>query len=335
VPSVLRTVTSNWKLKVLAFALAVLLWIVVSAEQVTSNWVRLPLLVEVSDPDYRIGSSEIPENVEVLFTGPGRDLLRLAFSRPPLRLNLTEVEEPIQTLNLDPRMVQLPLQIAVNALEVRPATVQLELTRMETRQLPVGVRVSSELGNEWAVVDSIDVDPARITVTGPIELVRGLSAIPTEVVSLSSADTIFSRAVALDTTQLAGLELSATSVQIGGRIDRVVQRTIQGLRVDVGSGFATLPAEVDVILRGPAETVERIAPERFRVAVSIGEIPERIPPEGFNVPLRLAGSVTGVQTTLSPAVVRLFSGPMLDSIPASRGEPPADPAPSTSGQDGG
>jgi hypothetical protein len=232
-------------------------------------------------------------------------------------------------------MVQLPLQVAVNALEVRPATVQLELARMETRVLPVGVRVSGELGNEWAVVDSIDIDPARITVTGPIELVRGLTNIPTEVVSLTPSDTIFSRAVAVDTTQLAGLELSATSVLIGGRIDRVVQRTLQGVRVDVGSGFATLPATVDVVLRGPAETVDRISPERFRVAVSIGEIPVRFPPEGFNVPLRLAGSVTGVQATLSPTVVRLFAGPILDSIPVSRGEPLSDPVPSTSGQDGG
>ena len=47
--SPLRFLTDNWQLKLLALALAVLLWVVVSAEQVTSQWIPVPLRIVQSE----------------------------------------------------------------------------------------------------------------------------------------------------------------------------------------------------------------------------------------------------------------------------------------------
>ena len=49
--SFLRSITENWKLKALAFALAVLVWMVITADPPTSGWFTVPLEVAVTDPN--------------------------------------------------------------------------------------------------------------------------------------------------------------------------------------------------------------------------------------------------------------------------------------------
>jgi YbbR domain-containing protein len=315
VASVFRQITENWKLKTLAFALAVLLWVVVSSEQVTSNWIGVPLEVQVTDPNFRIASTDLPNEVEVRFTGPARDLLDLALRRPPLRLSIAEVQGQVETRALDPRMVQLPGQVAVSAQEVRPGTVRLEFVRMDTRTLPVRVQLSNQIGAEWAIMDSIATDPPVVRVRGPSERIAALDEITTDTVELMPGDSIFNRVVPLDTSIVRGLELSAREVRVTARLDRVVQRTIEGVRVDVGAGVVIRPQEVDVVLRGPRSAVENVAPGFFRVVVSIGEIPSRIPADGVPVPLRIDGLRPDVLASVDPASVRLFpAGPQLDTL---------------------
>jgi YbbR domain-containing protein len=324
VASLFRGITDNWKLKMLAFALAVLLWVVVSAEQVTSSWVTVPLEVQLTDPDFRLTTTELPHEVQVRFTGPGRDLLDLALRRPPLRLTISDVKGPIENRTLDPRSVQVPTQLSVNAVEVRPSFVQLEFSQLSTVMLPVNVRVANRLGDEWAIVDSLRAEPARIRVSGPLEQVRALTSLPTRTVALTSGDTLFSRAVQIDTTGLSGLNIGTRTVQVEGRIDRLVERTITGKEVDVGPGIRIAPEEVNVTLRGPARVVGAVNAELFRIAISIAGIPTRIPDGGFAVPLRVDGLRPGIEATLSPSSVLILPNEPVDSI-ALPGEPVAEP----------
>ena len=302
----LRSITANWKLKALAFALAVLVWMVITADQPTSGWFTVPLEVAVTDPNYRLEGGDVPEEVEVRFTGPGRDLFDLALRRPVFRLTVNDVEEEVEARALDPRMVQLSGQMSVNPVDVRPSAIQLQFTRIVSRTVPVQPQVAAELGEEWAIVDTLETDPATVRVTGPVRQIEEIETVPTLPFTLTSADTVIDDLVALDTASLPGIQLSTRSVRVTGRVDRVVQRTIEGVRVDVGPGIGILPQVVNVTLRGPAATVRDLSPQLFRVVISIDEIPPRIPQGGVLVPLRIDGLRPGVAATLNPAQVRLF-----------------------------
>src|SRR5690606_39927477 len=132
-----RSLATNWKMKLLALALAVLLWVVVSAEQVTSNWIPVPLQVRVNDPEYRLIRASVPTEVEVRFSGPGRELWDLVVRRPPLVLSLNDIDSTAATFGLDADMVQLPSQFAVRPVDVRPGAVTLDFDRVDTRLAPV------------------------------------------------------------------------------------------------------------------------------------------------------------------------------------------------------
>jgi hypothetical protein len=203
-------------------------------------------------------------------------------------------------------MVQIPLQMAVSALDVRPSSLRLEYVRVATAMFPVRPQISNGLGSEWAIIDTFVTDPARIAVTGPLERLAGMTGIPTMPAELSPNDSIIDRQISVDTVQLRGLELSTTSVRLRGRVERIVERTLTGFRVDMGPGIEVEPEIVDVTFRGARSRIGSLRPDSLRVVISIGEIPETIPPGGLMVPLGIDGLPARVEARLSPAEVRLF-----------------------------
>lgn len=322
--SFFRRMTGNWKLKTLAVALAVLLWVVVSSEQIVSNWFPVPLEVELTDPDYQLLPSDV-RDVQVRFSGPARDLIDVVVRRPPIRLTINSVTAESGTYELTPRMIQLPGQVSVNALDVRPNTVELHFARVDSRMIPVRVRVNDLLGRDWALVDTLTAEPTVIRIAGPPQRVAARTEIFTEAVGLIPEDTVFRRVVALDTTGFQGLELSARSVEVTGRLDRVIERGIPQVPIAVGPGIRIEPDRVYVLLRGISSIVQGISPTAFRVVIAIEEIPDEIPDEGVVVPLRVDGLPALVQGSVEPAEVRLMPALPPDADPdAAAGPAPPD-----------
>lgn len=324
-PAILRALTQNWKLKLLALTLAVLLWVVVSAEEVTSRWIDIPLQVRVTDPEYLLRQEGVPREVSVRFSGPRRELIDLRFRRPPLVLNILDVEDERQSVDLHARMVQLPSQLAVNVIDMQPSSIDLRFTRVETRVVPVRLRLSEPLPVGWVVVDSLALRPGRVRISGPEPQIGAIDSINTLPIALPVVDTAFSVVVPLDTTPVVGMRISARRVQLTGRLDRVLERTYANVPVSTGPGITLRPSMVDVRLRGPRSVLEGLTQGSIRVVVSIDSIPARIPPDGVAVPLRLEGVPPGVQGELTPASARLFPERMiLDTVPVERQPPAAD-----------
>jgi hypothetical protein len=320
----LRTLTENWKLKLLALALAVLLWVVVSADQVTSNWIPVPLRIQVADPAYRLIESSAPREVEVRFTGPGRDFLDLAIRRSPLTLSIADVSDTSQAYRLEPGMVQVPNQLSVNPQDVRPATVALRFLRLEDRLVPVSVPVRNELGTGWMLVDSLTVEPARVRVRGPLHLVGEVNSLRTEAITISPGDGAFSRIVPIDTQYIAGVELSSRWVRVSGEVDRVHQATHLAVPISIGVGVSVRPGVVDVTLRGPEQVVRGMSRDDVRAVVAIDSIPDQIPVGGVGVPVRIEGLAPGVVAEPNPRSVRLFP---------VQGAPVGSPAPTPAATD--
>lgn len=310
----IRRLTRNWKLKLLACALAVLLWVVVSADQVTSNWIPVPVQVRVNDPGYRLLDRSVPDEVQVRFTGPGRDFVDLAIRGAPLILTIDEVQDTVELFALDPRMVRVPTQLSVVPQDVDPERVLLRFTRLRNVSVPVRLRIRDELGRDWAVVDSLSIDPPEVLVTGPPERVRGLREIRTEEIVLREGDSAFVRSVALDTSGLRDVRVSTRRVTVRGEIDRLVTREYPDVPISIGPGVIVEPERVDTRISGAERVVGTLAATGFRVVVAIDSIPSQLPEDGVTVPLRVEGLPSGLNGTAEPSSVRLF--------PAAAVEPP-------------
>jgi hypothetical protein len=171
--SALRRLTNNWGLKLAALGLAVLLWVVVSAEQVTSQWIPVRVQVVVHNAALRLSGRPTPAAVNVRFTGSGRDLWELAFRRPVLTVSVRRVSDT-GLYALEPSMVVVPGRIAVVAQEVRPEFVGMNLVPAASPVAPIatvptagdsGASVSAD-SVPTVVPDSQLVDPPRVAPQG-------------------------------------------------------------------------------------------------------------------------------------------------------------------------
>lgn len=316
----LRTVARNWQLKLAALALAILLWVVVSAEQVTTQWIPVPVRVSSDAPGRVVTGGPVPEQVEVRFAGPGRELWELALERPVLVLPVDRVEADEQVFELEPRMVSIPNGLsAVSARDVRPGSVRVMTQRLVTREVPVRLRLARRSRDRYVVLDTPRVTPATVRVTGPADRVARLDAVVTEPLEIGAADSVFRLAVPLDGDSLGGVRASVRSVEVSARVDRVVERIFPDVPVArlVGAGVA--PERVDVRVQGPSRRVRALDAASLRVTVGVDSLPDVLPPGGAPAPLRVGGVPAGLSARAVPSLVRVS--------PAAAPAAPVGPAP--------
>lgn len=323
----------NGKLKLAALALALLLWVSVSAEEPATQWLDVPVEVALLDENNVLVRGPIPAQVEVRFAGPGRELWELALNRPKLVVPVRSADADDQIYLLDPEMVRVPQSLAVSAQDLRPSSVRLVFERLARREVPVRVRTvrDSAGGLEW--IDGARVRPARVEVSGREEAVAEIDTLFTLPVQLTEADPTFRRTVPLDTMGLQGVQLSADRVRVTGRVERLETRWERGIPVEAPPGLAIVPAEVDVRFYGPASPIAAVTPNAIRVFLVQDSLPRGVVPAATTVPLRIDGVPAGVSARVVPAAVRVIPFPSAtppavqaaDSLPLDS-LPPAEPA---------
>lgn len=315
-PISLRSITRNWRLKLSALALAILLWVVVSAEQITTQWIPVPVRVAARDPGYVVTGGPVPAQVEVRFAGPGRELWELALDRPLLILPLAEVDEDDQLFVLEPRMVRVPNELAVTPLDVRPSSVRVLTQRVVTREVPVRVRIAQRSTERYAVLDTPQVVPSTVRVTGPANRVGRLDAVVTEPMELTGADSVVRQAVRLDGDSLGGLRPSTAAVEVTARVDRLVERIIPSVPVGPVVGATVVPERVDVRVQGPSRQVRALDPASLTVSVAVDSIPDPLPLGGAPAPVRVGGLPPGITARTVPVMVRV-ARPDSAAVPAA------------------
>jgi YbbR domain-containing protein len=311
--SPLHRLTQNWQLKLAAFALAVLLWIVVSADQVTTQWLPVSIDVDLRDPGMRLVEGPIPNEVEVRFAGPGRDLWELAVNRPRLLLRVTDADDN-QVFLLDPRMVHVPAGLQAAAQDVRPSSVRLRFVPLGSREVPVRVQVSAPPREGMVLLDSLAVEPRYVRVSGPAARVAEVREVLTRPIDLSHESGAFARSIRVDTAGL-GVSLSVEEVQVTGTVEPLVLRTVTGVPIAVSAGTVASPAVAAVQLSGPESAVARLDASDLRVTVPSGITPAELPAAGALVRVHVDAPAANVEAKVTPVSVRLLPATMLE-VPA-------------------
>ncbi|HSU16698.1 hypothetical protein [Longimicrobium sp.] len=311
----LRRLTARWKLKLAALALAILLWVVVSAEQTTTQWIPVRVDPVVRDPEFVLAGGPEPGVVRVRFQGPGRELWELALERPVLVLPLREVGNA-RSFAIDPAMVTLPEGVRnVRATDVRPAIVRVELQRLATRSVPVRPRFGAQSLQRYVVGDSPAVFPAEVRLTGPEEALAQVESVPTRAFEIVPDDSAFSQRVFLDTAGLHGITLSTQEVRVRGRVDRRVDRVFAMVPVSAPEKLMVSPAQVRVTVSGPDRRVRQIAPPSLRARVPRDSLPATVPGGGMQAPVVVDGLPPGVTAHAVPGRVQVMPEPAMPGLP--------------------
>ena len=215
---VVHAVTWRFPVKFSALALALSLWVMVSAEEQTESWVNVKVQI-ITDSSVSL-VSDIPD-VQALVGGRGREILKLYTSGPAIRRVVGPDTPNEVTLDLRPGDVIIPANADVRVRDVTPRSIALDFEVTEQRYLPVRALVHVATDSGMRVTGGPRVLPGSVLVRGPRRAVRGLGSITTDRLNIFVRDSEIVRSVKLDTTGLGIIKVTPADVRVQVTAERV------------------------------------------------------------------------------------------------------------------
>jgi YbbR domain-containing protein len=177
-----RYVLHNFGLKILSLVLATGLWLMIAPdEQSAEVAVRAPIVFQNVPTQLEISTETIPE-AQIRVRGPERVIRQLRPNDVHAALELGDVQPGERTFDLTSQQIRHPRDLAV--VQVVPSQVHLAFDTRFTREVEIHPRVTGNfLAGEQ--IARVDVDPPRITITGPRHHVEKVESATTDPVDAS------------------------------------------------------------------------------------------------------------------------------------------------------
>ena len=181
-----RYILHNLPLKLVSLVLAVGLWLAIAPdEQPAEVAVRAPIVFQNVPYDLEISSESIPE-AQIRVRGPERLIRQIRSSDIHAEINLQGAKPGERTFDLTSEQVRHPRELLV--VQVVPGQVRLDFDTRLIREVEIRPRV---IGNfvEGEQIAKVEVDPARITISGPKKHVEKVDSATTDPVDASGTMT--------------------------------------------------------------------------------------------------------------------------------------------------
>jgi hypothetical protein len=181
----------NLGLKILALAIALLVWFALSGqrrERISERSYRIPLSL-VNVPPQTMVASPLPGGVEVRVRGPFTALRQLQPERLEAVIDLINGGPGERVHRFAPEDINVPPEVEV--LAIAPGEVRVVLDRIGERLLPIVPALTGDPATGTQVVD-VAVDPRIARVVGPATSLEKMTGISTEPVSLAGRFATFS-----------------------------------------------------------------------------------------------------------------------------------------------
>lgn len=241
-------------LKLLSVVVATMLWMVVTGDPIVERTMRVGLELQRAPAGLELVGA-VPDSVAVRVRGPASRLSALAPGDLSAVVDLDGVKPGRRLFPLTPAQVTSPFSVDVT--QVTPPALPLTFENTASALLPVRPRVEGTPVPGHSVTN-VSVTPTQVRVDGPESVVRGLTEVFTEPVSIERATTLVREAVTLDTSDVAlrvtGSPTAVVTITIAAD---TTERTLIGVPITLRGGLTgrLAPAEASVTVQGAGEVV--------------------------------------------------------------------------------
>lgn len=272
-------------LKFVSIALAALLWLVISGEQIVERALRIPL--EFTNLPAQLEMvGDTPNVVDVRVRGSSGALTRLAAGDLVAVLDLRGARPGRRLFHVTGADVRTPF--GVDVVHVSPSNVSIGFEQSGSKVVPVVPDVEGEPA-EGYVVGTVTADPPTVEVVGPISRLKTLTEAITEAISVTGASApvretvtigVPDPAVRLDRPQSAIVTVNVAAAPVERRFNGVTV----SVRDERRARLRVVPSRVSVIVRGAREVLESVEAADFEATVDL----EGLGQGQFQLPVRVA-----------------------------------------------
>ena len=181
-----QLITDRFWWKLLALAIAVVLWALVANEPELSTFATVRLEYKNLPDDLEISAMEPVGTITLELRGPSGELRGLGTGgmRAAVVLDMAGVSPGQRTFPVTAKNVNVPRGIHVD--RAIPSEARFTFEKRLMRNVPVHVRFTGEGANGYVVAHA-EPQPSELTIIGPASRVEGVQSVETDPVDVSNA----------------------------------------------------------------------------------------------------------------------------------------------------
>jgi YbbR domain-containing protein len=288
-------------LKILAVALAALLWLTVAGENIVERSLRVPLeFRNIPEALEIVGNT--PDTVDVRLRGSSAVLSRIQAGEIVAVIDMASARTGSRLFHIRNDEVRAPFGVDVS--QVVPSTLALQLERSARRTVPIVPAVEGDPAPGF-VIGHKSSDPPTVEIVGPDSRVRQVAEATTEPVSVKDARSrvrdgvtvgVVDSSVRLATPQNANVTVEIIPAPVERRIPDVPVRWRNlgnGLRAQVS------PQLVHVTVRGLKEPLADLRGDSVQCFVDLAGLGSG----RYNLRVQVDPTESFGVVTIDPAVV--------------------------------
>ncbi|HBY67319.1 MAG: hypothetical protein CMC07_01360 [Flavobacteriaceae bacterium] len=247
--------------------LAVLFWVLTKFSREYTATVDASIRY-TSIPNETLLAENNPEEVSFDLTTNGFEFFYYKLKQPLITINISKYyTKGNKTVTIpDAQLIglisgQLNKNLSVKNVSLDALKVNLEL--LVSKKIPVFSKAEISFKKGFMSLDTLEVKPDSVQISGPSETIKKFDSITTKVKTYKNIDTNFSEDIALELPEVNSLSVTPQEVSISLNVQEFTQKEI------------TLPIQV---INLPRDTIIKLIPEVTKVS--------------FNVPVKAFNSVS-------------------------------------------
>lgn len=288
-------------LKVVAVALAALLWLIVAGDHLVERSMRVPLEFRNIPNELEI-VGDPPTAVDVRLRGSSAQLARLEPREVVAVLDLAGARPGSRMFHLRNEEVRGPYGVEVA--QVVPGTLALDLEKSGRRTVPVVPALDGEPAPGF-VIGRVTTEPATVEVAGPESRLKQLTGATTEPVTVDGKREKFSDQVTVGITDSAVRLVQAQNARVTVEVlPAPVERELAGVPVRMRNLGQGLRAQVEptltrITVRGRRDALADLRAGSIDAFVDLAGLG----PGRYNLRVQVDPSQTFGVSSIDPAVV--------------------------------
>lgn len=248
----------DWFLKFVSVLFAAFLWYFVAGEDRVDMSVQIPIEI-VNLPRDMVISNQFKNVLEVTVSGPRGMIKKISQQAISRSIDLSGTSPGNVVINNAPDSIQFPRGISV--LRINPSQIALLIDRLATKTTPIEYITTGSLPSDF-ILDSITLQPATLSISGPQEIVKDVVSFKTTPINLSEITNSSVKQVSLDLApeiaNLIGESIVTASIKIK---DKMVPKTVRHIPIVIqglteGQNATIKPKELSVEAQIPSILVK-------------------------------------------------------------------------------
>lgn len=161
----------NWSTMVLAIALAIFTWFLVTGREVVEAWLEMPVVM-TNPPEGMIIEDGLVDKIQVRLRGPKGLVDSLSSQHLTYSLDVSKLKIGQQVLDID--VESLPLTASYEIIEVKPNRLKLMVDRRIVKKIPLEPAWSGTLPADYKLLEVV-ASPPLVELKGPETKLRKIN----------------------------------------------------------------------------------------------------------------------------------------------------------------